>query len=73
MYRIINNAAPAFPNNFKNALETFDVNADGLIDYHEFVEIERRFPIMLFPAFRLQDAMQRKSLGELRLLCQLGN
>eukprot|EP01031_Cornospumella_fuschlensis_P045479 gene45479-55660_t len=31
--KCINNAAPSFPNNFKRALEEFDVNEDGLIDY----------------------------------------
>lgn len=62
--RCINNAAPSFPSNFKRALEEFDVNEDGLIDYSEFLELDRRYPLMLFPAFRLQDVMQRQSLGE---------
>jgi hypothetical protein len=62
--RCVNNASPSFPNNFKNALEQFDVNEDGLIDYSEFVELDRRYPLVLFPAFRLQDMMQRKTLGE---------
>jgi hypothetical protein len=59
----VNNAAPAFPGNFKNALEQFDVNEDGLIDYSEFVELDRRYPLVLFPAYRLQDMMQRATLG----------
>ncbi len=62
--RCINNASPAFPGNFKRALQEFDVNEDGLIDYSEFLEIDRRYPLILFPAFRLQDVMQRNSLGE---------
>lgn len=37
---------------------------DGLIDYREFCELERRYPIILFPAFRLQDGLQKMSLGE---------
>jgi hypothetical protein len=45
-------------------LTEFDVNEDGLIDYSEFLEIDRRYPLILFPAFRLQDVMQRNSLGE---------
>lgn len=49
--------------NFTRALEEFDVNEDGLIDYGEFIEIERRYPMILFPAFRLQDVMQTYSLG----------
>jgi Ca2+-binding EF-hand superfamily protein len=59
----VNNAAPAFPSNFKKALTEFDVNDDGLIDYGEFKEIDRKFPLVLFPAFRLQDVMQRNTLG----------
>lgn len=35
-----------------------------MIDYGEFCEIDRRYPLVLFPAFRLQDMMQRGSLGE---------
>ena len=61
--KVVNNAAPAFPSNFKRALEEFDVNEDGLIDYSEFVELDRRYPLVLFPAFRLQDQMQKLSLG----------
>jgi hypothetical protein len=37
---------------------------DGLIDYGEFLELDRRYPLVLFPAFRLQDTLQRSSLGE---------
>ena len=33
------------------------MNEDGLIDYSEFLEIERRYP-GLFPAFRLRDTMR---------------
>ena len=45
-------------------MEEFDVNEDGLIDYSEFLELDRRYPLILFPAFRLQDTMQRSTLGE---------
>lgn len=44
------------------------MNEDGLIDYSEFVELDRRYPLVLFPAFRLQDMMQRKTLGKKRFL-----
>ena len=66
MYRNINNANPAFPSNFARALDEFDANNDGLIDYGEFVEINRRFPLVLFPAFRLQDMMQKNTLGTIQ-------
>lgn len=66
--KCINNAAPSFPNNFRKALEEFDVNEDGLIDYSEFLELDRRYPLVLFPAFRLQDMMQRNTLGAIATL-----
>jgi len=62
--KTVNNASPTFPANFKNALQEFDVNEDGLIDYSEFLELDRRYPLVLFPAFRLQDRMQKISMGE---------
>jgi len=62
--KTVNNAAPSFPGNFKRALEEFDVNEDGLIDYAEFLELDRRYPLVLFPAYRLQDTLQKNSLGE---------
>ena len=39
-------------------------NDDGLIDFKEFIELDRRYPLILFPAFRLQDRMQKMTLGE---------
>mmetsp|Transcript_37542 Transcript_37542/g.47307 ORF Transcript_37542/g.47307 Transcript_37542/m.47307 type:complete len:470 (-) Transcript_37542:343-1752(-) len=60
---VINGAQPLFPGNFLSALQQFDVNADGLIDFHEFTEMDKRYPLLFFPAFRLQDQMQRKTLG----------
>merc|ERR1712227_930766 len=60
----VNNAAPMFPGNFTRALELFDVNEDGLIDFSEFTAIQDRFPMTLFPAFRFQDKLQKFTLGE---------
>jgi len=60
----INAASPPFGGNFQKALEQFDVNDDGLIDFGEFTQLHRRYPMILFPAFRLQDAMQALSFGE---------
>eukprot|EP00607_Mallomonas_marina_P002528 CAMPEP_0182433138 /NCGR_PEP_ID=MMETSP1167-20130531/61150_1 /TAXON_ID=2988 /ORGANISM="Mallomonas Sp, Strain CCMP3275" /LENGTH=423 /DNA_ID=CAMNT_0024621447 /DNA_START=207 /DNA_END=1474 /DNA_ORIENTATION=- len=60
----VNANKPMFPDNFKKVLEQFDENQDGVIDYKEFCTMESKFPMILYPAFRLQDAMQRTSLGE---------
>jgi len=61
--KFVNSATPLFPGNFKSALELFDANEDGFINFDEFKEMDRRFPLVFFPAFRLQDRMRRKTLG----------
>lgn len=62
--QLVNNGSPVFPGNFKKALEEFDTNDDGLIDFDEFKSLNQRYAIVLFPAFRLQQALQRHTLGE---------
>ena len=59
----VNRGQPAFPGNFKSALAQFDVNDDGVIDFAEFRALHKQFPLILYPAFRLQDAMQAATLG----------
>ena len=61
--KTVNNAAPMFPGNFATALTEFDSNDDGLIDPDEFRDLNRAYPMVLFPAFRFQDNLQRGSLG----------
>jgi hypothetical protein len=36
MTRLINDPEPRYPGNFKNALEGFDKNGDGNLDFDEF-------------------------------------
>merc|ERR1712096_495954 len=62
--RTVNNADPLFPGNFKTALERFDVNEDGLLDYKEFKSINKDFPMVFYPAFRIQDKWHKCCLGE---------
>ena len=61
--KTISHKDPTFPGNFARALEEFDTDGDGLIDFEEFVTMNRRYPMVLFPMFRLQDKMQKQTLG----------
>ena len=36
MTQLINDPEPRYPGNFKNALEGFDKNGDGSLDFEEF-------------------------------------
>ena len=60
----IHNNKPVFPGNFSNALDMFDINGDGVIDVHEFHELHRRYPMLVYTAFRLQEKMQKMTLGK---------
>ncbi len=39
--KAVNNMNPTFPGNFQTALEEFDQNDDGLIDFDEFQDLNR--------------------------------
>ena len=52
-----------FAGNFAAAIQQFDTNSDGVIDFKEFAALNKKFPMLLFPAFRMQEAMQRLTLG----------
>lgn len=58
--------SPIFPGNFDAAIQIqmVDENGDGVIDFAEFKILDKRFPLILFPAFRLQEKFQKITLGE---------
>eukprot|EP00750_Incisomonas_marina_P028659 INCI681.3.p1 GENE.INCI681.3~~INCI681.3.p1 ORF type:complete len:373 (-),score=82.67 INCI681.3:80-1198(-) len=62
--RTVNNAEPLFPGNFKTALQQFDQNDDGLLDFNEFKLINRAYPMVFYPAFKMQASLQQQVLGE---------
>lgn len=55
---------PIFPGNLQTAMETFDVDDDGCLNKKEFHELWKRYPLILFPAFRVQSSLQKAYLGE---------
>lgn len=61
--RAVNNGEPLFEGNFRHALAKVDLNADGIVDFDEFKALDKRMPLILYPAFRLQDNLQKKTLG----------
>ncbi|KAE8877256.1 hypothetical protein PF005_g6607 [Phytophthora fragariae] len=61
---MVNDGQSKFSGNINNALAEFDRNKDGVIDFEEFKNMNKRFPMLLFPCFRLQDRMQKSTLGD---------
>jgi|GEM_PF-1809997 len=49
--------------NCRTALSNFDQNNDGKIDFEEFQALNVQFPMLLFPAFRMQENMMSNTLG----------
>lgn len=45
-------------------------NDDGMIDFEEFQLLNRRYPSVLFPIFRLQDLLQKATLGAFASVAQ---
>lgn len=37
---------------------------DGKLDFEEFVNMNRKFPMLFYPAFRMQVALQEFTLGK---------
>ena len=50
--------------NFARHSKNLTRDGDGLIDFGEFVTMNRRYPMVLFPMFRLQDKMQSAARSE---------
>eukprot|EP00515_Schizochytrium_aggregatum_P011029 CAMPEP_0202081404 /NCGR_PEP_ID=MMETSP0964-20121228/13995_1 /ASSEMBLY_ACC=CAM_ASM_000500 /TAXON_ID=4773 /ORGANISM="Schizochytrium aggregatum, Strain ATCC28209" /LENGTH=367 /DNA_ID=CAMNT_0048648959 /DNA_START=58 /DNA_END=1161 /DNA_ORIENTATION=+ len=50
--------------NCRQALQNFDTNSDGKIDFGEFQALNNKFPMLLFPAFRMQEHMMANTLGK---------
>eukprot|EP00949_MAST-11_sp_MAST-11-sp1_P004581 g4581.t1 len=44
-------------------VDVIDKNRDGVISFDEFQQINRRYPALLFPAFRMQEFLRRGVYG----------
>ena len=59
--------AGAPPNgNLEEALKFIDQEGEGTMSFVDFQRLCRHLPIILYPAFRLQSRLQRKTLGAAR-------
>ena len=47
----------------KTAIQKFDVNSDGKVDFEEFKQMHYQFPTLIYPAFKLQKNIQKNLLG----------
>ena len=50
--------------NCKIAMDKFDTNRDGKIDFGEFTYMDKAFPMLLFPAFRMQKNLMEHTVGK---------
>jgi hypothetical protein len=63
IYKGIQQPENGISGNMVSALQMFDINGDGLMDFTEFTELCRRYPMIFHPAFQLQDMLQKATLG----------
>jgi len=59
-----NQEKPKFTKNIQDALEALRGDDDGQIEFHEFRKLDQHYPMLLQPAFGLQDKLQEHTLGE---------
>ena len=62
--KAVSHGSPLFPSSFIDATDIFDANEDGVIDFEEFLQIDRRFPTMLYPTLQLQASLQTFTFGQ---------
>lgn len=48
----------SWPANVQRGLENFDADGDGVLSFEEVVRLDERYPIILYPAFRLQRRLR---------------
>jgi len=56
--------ASGMQGNIMNSLHSIDFNGDGKFDFGEFCALHDKFPTVLYPAFRLQQRMCGRIMGD---------
>eukprot|EP00924_Labyrinthula_sp_SR-Ha-C_P001449 maker-scaffold_55-snap-gene-0.43-mRNA-1 protein AED:0.02 eAED:0.02 QI:365/1/1/1/0.33/0.25/4/483/232 len=59
----LNSHKRMYSGNFYSALKEVDQSGDGLIDFKEFKELSRKYPMLAYPVFLLQQKLQEATLG----------
>jgi hypothetical protein len=59
----VNPRSPLFPTNYTRALAEFSRGKHKAIRFKEFKRINKAFPQLFYEAYKLQDAVWRKTLG----------
>ena len=61
----IQDEPPDWEKTFTKAVAKIDENGDGLVSFLDFTHLSQEFPLVLYPAFRMQELMQRQvRIGE---------
>lgn len=61
---MVNDGQSKLQSKITNASTELDRNKPSVIDFDAFKSLHKRFPMLLFPYFRLQDRMQKATLGD---------
>ena len=48
----------------QRVVDIIDINGDGVVSFDEFQDFNKRYPCMLFPAFKMQQALRNGIYGE---------
>jgi len=59
----ISDLGAMFPGNYMDFIDKFDGDGSGDVDFSEFLNIHRSFPMLFHPILALQDNFRKRTLG----------